>query len=174
MAKAKLLDIDSVFEGFEIDERKINQSTASKLRMQDQKYRDIVSKHRSGSKASEETKEKMKQTQNSPLRKMRHLQTHLGLTHSDETKKKISDANVGRVKSKETSQKISNAKKGIPMAEEHRRNMIAAKSPRIYQTPLGLFTKQEIMAAYPDTVWMTLYCWCAKNKPGFSKIKNEK
>ena len=54
-----------------------------------------------------------------------------GKTHSEETKKKISDGNSGKIKSEETRKKISNANKGKIISEETRKKISNANKGKI-------------------------------------------
>jgi hypothetical protein len=95
--KNKLLDIDAVFDGFEIDERKVNASTGALLRPKVTKEtRKILSDAHIGNTHTDETKQKMSNT-----RKGR-----VGKTPSRETKKKLSDANRGYEHTTEAKKKI--------------------------------------------------------------------
>lgn len=52
----------------------------------------------------------------------------IGFTHSEESRKKISNFHKGRAKSPETRRKMSEAKKGIVFSDEHRKNLSASQS----------------------------------------------
>ena len=60
---------------------------------------------------------------NKPVRKCGEHNHFYGRHHTEETKKKIGDANRGKTRTEETKQKMSEQRKGVPKSEEHKRKI---------------------------------------------------
>jgi hypothetical protein len=92
-----------------------------------------------GYKHSEETKRKISEAQ-------------IGRKHSEETKRKISEAQIGRKHSKETRRKLSEAQKGKKHSEETRRKLsnIVKLSIKQINERYPFFSKIEEIRYNPD------------------------
>jgi hypothetical protein len=58
--------------------------------------------------------------------------------------------------------------------DEHKAKVAAtckARSTTLYVTPKGTFNREDLIAAYPDVMWQTLWSRCTNNTHGFSKVK---
>jgi hypothetical protein len=55
-------------------------------------------------------------------------QGHIGITHTEDAKRKISEGNLGKTRSDEQKNNISNSLMGRKLTEEHKRNMSESRS----------------------------------------------
>ena len=78
----------------------------------------------SGAIRSDETRRKMSEAQKGNTKM-------LGKTHSEETRKKIGEASKGKTPSEESRRKMSNAAKGKILSDETKRKMSEAKKDKI-------------------------------------------
>ena len=79
-----------------------------------------------------------------------------GLVHSEETKRKVSDANKGRTQSEETRKKRSEALKGKPLSEETKRKMSEVrkgKSNAFYGKSHSEETKRKLSEKRQNVKW---------------------
>jgi hypothetical protein len=96
-----------------------------------------------GRKHSEETKKKISEA---VLGEKNHNYGKKGKPMSEETKKKLLEAKLGKKHSEETKQKISEANKGKKHSEESKRKMSEAKLGK--PNPMSEETKKKISEAH--------------------------
>lgn len=83
-----------------------------------------------------------------------------GATHSDETKKKISDGNKGKVRSSEAKQRYSTSKKGIEKSEIHKQRLSEVNLGK----KLDDETKKKISASNIGQTRTTEFCENQSNR----------
>lgn len=91
-----------------------------------------ISQRMKGRKVSTKSIEKMKETKRkngtlhrspTPLEIAKRVEARKGYRHSEKTKKKISESNMGKIISEESKQKQSRARKGKPATEAQLKNL---------------------------------------------------
>lgn len=124
-----------------------------------------------GYKTSDETKKKISEAQTG------ENNGFYGKTHSDEVKLRIGDMNRGRIKSEETIKKLSDALKGRKFTEEHKQK-IGRKG---FYMLTHIDTRENIRIhrddrhLYDENIWINIYKAKSINcelRTGYSNLKN--